>query len=114
MQRNRNENVGNSKRSFVTNTIINIEQRVVKETERRMENLAAVDQDCKKAYEVIEECLKMPKISRELIPFITMTLENWKRKFNRKRIEPNRSQIKRSIFQGDFLFLFKMAELYFN
>lgn len=61
---------------------------------------------------MIEQCLK--KILRELIPFITIALENWKRKSNQKRIEPNRSQIRRSIFQGDLLFLLKMAELYFN
>ena len=65
--------------------------------------------DCKKIYDVVptnlgKNCLKMYKISGEIIKFIKNTMENWIVELTIEGKSLTEVNIQRKIFQGDALF----------
>ena len=74
----------------------------------RRKNLAMVWIDFKKAYYIdpqsrIKNCLKMYKISDEVIKFIEKTMKTWSVELTAKRKSMTEAKIQKGIFQGDVL-----------
>ena len=102
------EQKGCRKGSRGTSELLYIDQHILNESKTRRKNLATAWIDYKKAYDMIPQswilhCLKMYKMSHEVINFIEQTMKTW-------RVEPTaggrsiaETKIQRRIFQGDAL-----------
>ena len=100
------EQKGCRKGSRCTAELLFIDQHILNESKTRRENLAMAWIDDKKAYDMLPQswilhCLKLYKISHEVINFIEQTMKTW-------RVEPGgrsiaETKIQRGIFQGDAL-----------
>ena len=66
-----------------TAELLYIDQHILNESRNRRKNLAMAWIDYKKAYDMVPQswiinCLKMYKISHEVINFIEKTMKNWR------------------------------------
>ena len=97
-----------------------LDQHILNESKTRRKNLAMVWIDYKKAYDIIPlcwiiSCLKMYKISHEVVNFIEKTMKTWRMELTAGRRILAKTKIQRGIFQGDalspFLFIIAMISL---
>ena len=76
-----------------------INQDILKNSKTRRKNLAIVWIDYKMAYDMVaQSCLKMYKISGEVINFLKNAMENWKVKLTAGGKSLNRVKIQSSVF----------------
>ena len=112
------EQKGCRKGSRGTAELLYIDQHILNESKSRRKTLAMAWVDYKKAHDMVPQswiinCLKMYKISHEVIKFIEKTMNTWRV----KQIAGGRSlaetKIQRGVFQGDTqsLILFIIAML---
>ena len=85
-----------------------IDQHILNESKTRRKNLATVRIDNKEAYDVVPQiwiidCLKMYKISSEVIMFFKETMKNWWVELTAGGKNLAEVRIQRGIFQGDAL-----------
>ena len=85
-----------------------IDQHILNETRTKRKNLAMAWIDNKKAYDMVPQswiihCLKIYKISYEVINFIEKTMQTWRVKLTAGRSSLAETKIQRGIFQGDAL-----------
>ena len=108
------------KGSRVTAELLYIDQHILNESKTRRKNLVIAWIDYKKAYDMVPHswiihCLKMYKISHEVINFIEKTMKTWRVKLTAGGISLAETKIKRGIFQGDaispLLFIIAMMPL---
>ena len=90
-----------------TAELLFIDQHILNESKTRRKNLAMAWIDYKKAYEMLPQswilhCLKMFKMSHEVINFIEQTMKTWRVELTggRSIVE---TKIQRAIYQGDAL-----------
>ena len=97
-----------------------IDQHIVNESKTRRQNLAMVWIDYKMAFDMLPQrwilhCLKMYKISHEVINFMEQTMQTWRVEQTASRRSLAETKIQRGIFQGDvlspLLFLIAMIPL---
>ena len=91
-----------------TAELLNIDQHILNESKTRRKNLAMAWIDYKKAYDMVPQswiinCLKMYKISREVIHFIDKTMRTWRVELTAGGRSLAEAKIQRGIFQGDAL-----------
>ena len=91
-----------------TGELLYIDQHILNESKIRRKNLAMAWIDNKKAYDMVPQsqiinCLKMYKISHEVINFIEKTMKTWKVELTAGGISLAETKIQRGIFQGDTL-----------
>ena len=91
-----------------TRELLYIGQHILKEIKMRWKNVAMTWIDYKKAYDMtsqswVIDCLKMYKISDEVIKFIKKTVKNWRMELITGRKSLAEVKIQRGIFQGDAL-----------
>ena len=91
-----------------TAELLYIDQHILNESKNRRKNLTMAWIDYKKAYDMVSQswiinCLKMYKISHEIINFIEKKHEKLESWINSKRIKLGWNKIQRGIFQGDAL-----------
>ena len=77
------EQNGYRKGSRGTAKLLYIDQHIINESKNRRKNLAMAWIDYKKAYDMVPQswiinCLKMYKISHEIINFIEKNMKNWR------------------------------------
>ena len=77
------EQKGCGKGSRDTTELLYIDQQILNESKKRRKNLLMVWIDNKKAYDMVQQswilhCLKMYKISHEVINFIEKTIQTWR------------------------------------
>ena len=85
-----------------------IDQHILNESKNIRKNLAMVWIDYKKAYDIVPQswmikCLKMYKISHEVINFIEKSMKNWRVELTAGGKSMAKTKIQRGIFQGDAL-----------
>ena len=85
-----------------------IDQHILNESKARRKNLAMAWIDYKKAYDMLPQswilhCLKMYKISHEVINFIEQTMNTWRVELTAGGRNTADTKIQRGIFQGDAL-----------
>ena len=102
------EQKGCRKGSRGTTELLYIDQHILNERKTRQKNLAMAWIDYKKAYDMVPQnwiinCLKMYKISHDVINFIEKTMKTWRVKLTAGCISLAETKIQRSIFQGDAL-----------
>ena len=88
--------------------LLYIDQYILNESKNRRKNLAMAWIDYKKAYDMVRQswiinCLKMYKISHEIINFIEKTMKNWRVELTAGGKSLAETKIQRGIFQGDAL-----------
>ena len=102
------EQKGCHKGSRGTADLLYIDQHILNESKNRRKNLAMAWIDYKKTYDIVPQnwiinCLKMYKISHEIINFIEKTMKNWRVKLTAGVKSLAETKIQRGIFQGDAL-----------
>ena len=102
------EQKGCGKGSRRTADLLYIGQHILNESKTRPKNLAMAWIDYKKAYDMVPQsliihCLKMYKISHEVINFIEKTMQTWRVELTAGGISFGETKIQRGIFQGDAL-----------
>ena len=102
------EQKGCRKGSWGTAELLYIDQHILNESKKRRKNLAIAWIDFKKAYYMVTQswiihCLKMYKISHEVINFIKKTIKTWRVELSEGRRGLAETKIQRGIFQGDAL-----------
>ena len=85
-----------------------IDQHILKESKTRRKNLAMAWIDYKKAYGMVPQiwiihCLKMYKISHEVINFIEKTMQTWRVELTSGGRRLAETKIQRGLFQRDAL-----------
>ena len=91
-----------------TAELLFIDQTILNESKTRRKNLAMAWIDYKKAYDTLPQswilhCLKMYKISHEVINFIEQTMKTWRVELTAGGRSIAETKIQRAIFQGDAL-----------
>ena len=91
-----------------TAELLYIDQHILNESKTRRKNLAMAWIDNKKAYDMVPQswilhCLKMYKISHEVIKFIEQTMKTWKVELTSGGRSIAETKIQIGIFQGDAL-----------
>ena len=104
------EQKGCQKGSRGTRMLLYIDQHILNKSKTRWKNPAMARIDYKKAYDMVLQswiinCLKMYKISNEVINFIEKTMKTWKVELTARRKRLAEVKIQRGIFQGDALSL---------
>ena len=102
------EQKGCRKGSRGTVELLYIDQHILNESKTRRKNLAMAWIDNKKAYGMLPpswilHCLKMYKISHEVINFIEQTMKTWRVELRAGGRSIAETKIQRGIFQGDAL-----------
>ena len=102
------EQKGCRKGSRGTAELLYIEQHILNESKTRWKNLAMAWVDYKKACDMVPRswiinCLKMYKISYEVINFIEKTMKTWRVELIAGGRSLAETKIQRVIFQGDAL-----------
>ena len=102
------EQKGCRKGSRGTAELLCIDQHILNESKTRRKNLAMAWIDYKKAYDMVPQswilhCLKMYKISHEVINFIEQTMKTWRVELTAGGRSIAETKIQRGIFQGDAL-----------
>ena len=102
------EQKGYCKRSRGTVELFYIDQHILNENKTRRKNLAMTWIDYKKAYDMVPHnwiisCLKMYKISHEVIIFIDKTMKTWRLELTAGGRSLAETKIQRGIFQEDAL-----------
>ena len=88
--------------------LLYIDQHILNESKTRRKNLVIAWIDYKKAYDMVPQswiinCLKMYKISHEVINFIEETMKTWRVELTAGGRNLAETKIQRDIFQGDAL-----------
>ena len=88
--------------------LLYIDQHILNENKTWRKNLAMAWIHYKKAYDIVPQswiinCLKMYKISHEVINFIEKTMKTWKGELTPGGRSFADAKIQRSLFQGDVL-----------
>ena len=91
-----------------TAELLYVDQHILNESKTRRKNIAMACIDYKKAYGMVPQswiihCLKMYKISHEVINFIQKTMQTWKVELTAGGRGLAKTKIQRGIFQGDAL-----------
>ena len=91
-----------------TAELLYIDQHILNESNTRRKNLAVAWIDYKKAYDMLPQswilhCLKMYKISHEVINFIEKNMQTWRSELTAGGRSLPETKIQRGIFQGDAL-----------
>ena len=99
------EQKGCRKGSRGTAELLYIDQHILNESKIRRINLAMTWIDYKKAYDMLPQswilhCLKMYKISHEVIKFIEQTMNTWRVELTSGGRSIAETKIQREIFQG--------------
>ena len=103
-----------------TAELLYIDQHILNESKTRLKNLAMAWIDYKKAYDMVPQswilhCLKMYKISYQVINFIEQTMQTWRVELTAEGRSIAETKIQRGIFQGDelspLLFIIAMMPL---
>ena len=111
---------GCRKGSRGTAELLYIDQDILNKRKTRQKNLAMAWIDYKKAYDMVPQswilnCLKMYKISHEVINFIEKTMQTWRVDMTAGGRSLAETKIQRDIFQGDaqspLLFIIAMMPL---
>ena len=102
------EQKGCCKGSRGTAELLYIDQHILNETKTRRKNLAMAWIKFKKAYYMVPQswiinCLKMYKISDEVIDFIEKTMKTWRAELTARGRTLAEAKIQSGIFQGDAL-----------
>ena len=102
------EQKGCRKGSRGTAKLLYIDQHILNESKTRRKNLAMAWIDYKKAYDMVPQswiihCLKMYKISHEVINFIEQTMKTWRVELAAGGRSIAETKIQRGVFQGDAL-----------
>ena len=102
------EQKGCHKGSRGTVELLYTDQHILNESKTRRKNLAMAWIDYKKAYDMVPQswilhCLKMYKISHEVINFIEQTMKTWRVELTGAGRSIAKTKIQRGIFQGDTL-----------
>ena len=102
------EQKGCHKGSRGTAELLYIDQNILNKSTTRRKNLAMTWIDYKKAYDMVPQswiinCLKMYKISHEVISFIEKTMKTLREELTAGGRSLAEAKIQRSIFQGDAL-----------
>ena len=102
------EQKGCRKGSRGTAELLYIHQHILNERKTRRKNLAMAWIDYKKAYDMVSQswiihCLKMYKISHEVINFVEKTMQTWRLEQTAGGRSLAETKIQRGIFQGDAL-----------
>ena len=102
------EQKGCRKGSRGTAELLYIDRHILNESKIRWKNLAMAWIDYKKAYDVVPQnriisCLKVYKISNEVINFIKKTMKTWRVELTAGGRSLAEIKIQRGIFQGDTL-----------
>ena len=102
------EQKGCCKGSRGTAELLYIDQQILNESKTRKKNLAMAWIDYKKAYDMLPKnwilyCLKMYKISHEVINFIEQTIKTWRGKLTAGGRSIPETKIQSGIFQEDAL-----------
>ena len=102
------EQKGCRKGSRGTAELLYIDQHILNESKTRRKNLAVAWINYKKAYDMLPQswilhCLKMYKISHEVIIFIEQTMKTWRVDLTARGRSIAQTKIQRGIFQGDAL-----------
>ena len=114
------EQKGCRKGSRGTAELLYIDQHILNESKTRRKNLTMAWIDYKKAYDMVPQswiihCLRMCKISHEVINFIEKTMQTWRVEQTAAGRNFAETNIQRGIFQGDtlspLLFLIAMMPL---
>ena len=110
------EQKGCHKGSRGTAELLYIDQHILNESKTRRKNLAMGWIDYKKAYDMVPQrwilhCLKMYKISHEVINLIEQTMKTWRVELTAEGRSIAETKIQRGIFQGDSLFIIAMMPL---
>ena len=90
--------------------LLYIDQHILNESKNRRKHLAMAWIDYKKAYDMVPQrwiinCLKMYKISHEIINLIEKNMKNWRGELTAGGKSLTETKIQRGIFQGDALSL---------
>ena len=88
--------------------LLYIDEHILNESKTRWKNLAMSWIDYKKAYDMVPQtwiinCLKMYKISHDVINFIKKTMKTWRVELTAWGRSLAETKIQRGIFQGDAL-----------
>ena len=114
------EQKGCYKGSRGTTELLYIDQHILNESKTRRKNLAMAWIDCQKGHDMVLQswiinCLKMYKISDEVINFIEKTVKTWRVELTAEGRSLVEANIQRGIFQGDalspLLFIIAMMSL---
>ena len=102
------EQKGCRKGSRGTAELLFIDQHILNESKTRRKNLAMAWIDYKKTYDMLPQswilhCLKMYKISHEVINFIEQTMKTWRVELTAGGRSIAETKIQRGIFQRDAL-----------
>ena len=102
------EQKGCRKGSRGTAEFLYIDQHILNESKTRRKNLAVAWIDYKKAYDTLPQswilhCLKMYKVSHEVINFIEQTMKTWRVDLTAGGRSIAETKIQRGIFQGGAL-----------
>ena len=102
------EQKGCRKGSRGTAKLLYIDQHILNESKTRRKNLAMAWNDSKKAYDMVPQiwiihCLKMYKISHEVITFIDITMKTGRVELTARGRSLAEAKIQRGIFQRDAL-----------
>ena len=113
------EQKGCRKGSSGTVELLYIDQRILNGSKTRRKNLAMARIDYKKAYDLVPQswilhCLKMYKISHEVINFIEKTMQTWRVELTTGGSRLAEIKIQRGVFQDELsplLFIIAMIPL---
>ena len=103
-----------------TAELLYIDQHILDENKTRRKNLAMAWIDYKKAYDMVPQswiihCIKMYKISQEVINFIENTMQTWRVELTAGGKSLSETKIQTGIYQGDaqspLLFIIAMMPL---
>ena len=102
------EQNGRRKGSRGTRELLYIDQYILNERKTKRKNLAMSWIDYKKAYDMVPQnwiinCLKMYKISDQVITFIEKTMKTWSVELTAWGKSLAEAKIQRGLFQGDAL-----------
>ena len=100
------EQKGCRKWSRGTAELLYIDQHILNESKTRRKYLALALIDNKKSYDMVPQswiihCLKMYKISHDVVNFIEKTMQTWRVELTAGRRSLAETKIQREIFQGD-------------
>ena len=103
------EQKGCRKRSRETNDLLYIDRAVIKEVRSRKKNLAMAWIDYKKTYDMVphswtKECLDLFGVAENIKTLLVNSMEKWRVMLCAGNSELGEADIKRYIFQGDYLF----------
>ena len=102
------EQKGCRKRSRETNDLLYIDRAVIKEVRSRKKNLAMAWIDYKKTYDMVphswtKECLDLFGVAENIKTLLVNSMEKWRVMLCAGNSELGEADIKRDIFQGDYL-----------